>query len=125
MRIGVTRIAGRIGALVALLVVLSALIAHPSPHMPLADALAAEATIDGLTHPGTRGILPAAAAERASLRSVDLAGPEPHWVRAMPSQSSHQAPPRAAARCAFPAPACALAGDRGGPAHPPRAPPFA
>ena len=125
MRIGVTRIAGKIGALVALLVVLSAVVAHPSSHMPLAGALAAEATIDGPAHPGVQDILPPAAAERASLRAIDAAGPDPLWVRAMPPQPSHQAPPRASARCAFSAPACALAGERGCPAHPPRAPPFA
>ncbi|MCA0942945.1 hypothetical protein LCM08_24205 [Salipiger pacificus] len=119
------RIASRIGALAALLVALSALIAHPSPRMPHAGTHLAEATIDGLTHPKTRGILPAAETERASLRAIDPVGPDPLWVRALLAQPFHPPPPRAAARRPSPAPTCTLAGDRGGPAHPPRAPPFA
>ncbi|MCA0941603.1 hypothetical protein CLG85_026015 [Yangia mangrovi] len=125
MRNTVTRIADRIGALLALLVVLSALAVYPAPNMPLAGIRQAEATLSGYALSVSKGILPVALPAHATARAPDPAAPDPLYLHALTPALSHLAPPRAASfRPSLPGLRSSPSGTKLG-AHPPRAPPFA
>lgn len=125
MKAMIARIAGRIGPLMALLVMISALVAYPSPRIPLTSIRHAEATIGAFTLSEIRGITPTAAPARAALRAHDPAAPESLHLTGLPSVPFDPTQPCAASPKPWHALAPPPAGGMGRLAHPPRAPPLA
>ncbi|MBB3713848.1 hypothetical protein FHS00_003455 [Limimaricola variabilis] len=125
MKAIIAQIAGRIGPLMALLVMLSALVAYPSPRIPLASIRHAEATIGAFSLTEIRGVSPTAASTRAALDAPNPAAPEPFHPAGFPSVPFDPTQPRAASPKPWHALAPPVAGGMGRLAHPPRAPPLA